>query len=265
MKVSFAGLCLFSFLLCVFLSCDEGMEIADDIIISEPSTEIADDVPQWRRVPELDITFKIPDELLTGKIAMSKTNSVDFDVSFMISLGSATFYEEHVYMADSSGMHIYVFDMDGNLLPDKTLKRKEIYSREGNRSNHAGNVDADNNIKYAVVDNGRAGSLSISDSLLGMYVHNDIFYLEILWQPAYKGSTISRYHLWWVNIVVMHLSTGEFSVIDTLPNVSWEGDERWFELTEREYAPSAEDLRYVREQGLLRNRNIPSDLPNRKL
>ena len=62
MKVSFTGLCFFAYVLCVFLGCDEGMKIADDI----DSIRLAEQsgIPQWRRVPHKDITLQVPDNLL---------------------------------------------------------------------------------------------------------------------------------------------------------------------------------------------------------
>lgn len=175
----------------VVIGCDEGMEITDDIITSEPMTEQSA-IPQWRRAPHMDITLKVPEWLKIGMIGESP-NEITFlheeqpsfgfgmDRSFILNFEIGAIYQNHIYVPDRSAMYIYVFDFNGNMLEDETLSRDIILGGRASRfAPHFGNVTINGKLKHrGTIDQ------SIADAVRSIYVEGNTLITEVFWYEGY--------------------------------------------------------------------------------
>lgn len=217
----FTGLYLILIAFCVFLTaCDEtGMmlDIVDDVIV--------DDTTDWHYLPEKNITLNFPEWLKDGsqgQIGLGEAHPQGRDESFMLQQWQAVFYQDHIFIPDKSATHVYVFDMNGNLLDDKTVAREVILGGRASRfAPHFGNVSLEG--KFLGKTHPRQ---SVADYVRYMSIEGNILTIEVGWYPGFQGTWITRMGFAETTTTYWNMDTGDITFGRTVKSdcwVSWKG------------------------------------------
>ncbi len=209
MKV-FASLYFIFIVPCLlFLGCGETgsvLDVVDDVITEQTNS----DIPNWSYYREKNITLNFPEWLKDGsqgQIGLDEAHPHAPDESFILAQWKAVFHEGHIYIPDSSATHVYVFDMSGNMLEDKTMAREVILGgRASPFAPHFGNVSLEGEfLRKTHPDQ------SVADFVRYMSIEGDILTIEIGWWPGYKNTWITRMGFAESTTTYWNIGTGQIS------------------------------------------------------
>lgn len=214
----------------VFTGCGDELkvlDIVDDVAREQTDTIISD----WQYRPEKNITLNFPEWLKDGsqgQIGLGEAHPHAPDESFELEQWHALFHEGYIYIPDHSATHVYVFDMNGDLLMDKTMVREIILGgRASPLAPHIGNVSLEGEFLRKTHPD-----MSVADFVRSVKAEGNRLVIEIGWWPGYATTWITRVGFLKSTTTYWDLSTGEITFGGTVEHDCWidyqdETGKRW--------------------------------------
>ncbi|RKU31581.1 hypothetical protein C6499_04245 [Candidatus Poribacteria bacterium] len=196
--------------------CEDAENMLKPVLVEEQTNT---DIPDWQYYPEKNITLNFPEWLKDGsqgQIGLGEARPHGPDRSFVLTRTSL-FHEGHIYIPDASATHVYVFDMNGNMLADRTMARENILGgRASPFAPHFGNVSLDGKFLRKT----HPGQ-SVADFLRYMKVEGNTLVIEIGWHPGFQDTWITRIGHAKSTTTYWDLSTGDISFGRTVKEDCW--------------------------------------------